>query len=69
MGRIRPEFTRRFVKRKTGNITSVIAFVYRLLLFKPFTDYCYQSDTQILDFRGFKFKSSKQALSGKPRLL
>ena len=41
MGRIRLEFSRRFVKRKTGNITSVIAFVYRLLLFKPFTDYCY----------------------------
>ena len=39
--RIRLEFSRRFAKRKTGNITSVIAFVYRLLLFKPFTDYCY----------------------------
>ena len=41
IGKIRLEFTRQFVKRKTGNMTSVIAFVYRLLLFKPFTNYCY----------------------------
>ena len=28
IGKIRLEFTRQFVKRKTGNMTSMIAFVY-----------------------------------------
>ena len=39
--KIRVELRDSSWKRMTGNVTSVIAFAYWLLLLKLFSDYCY----------------------------